>query len=156
MENSHLNFRFCPWFTALFLLSGFSPKMNGYGALILESKCLRIPIPTVYWWCMFSMSWLNLRQTFRQQTCFNFGYSQAGNRIIFWLNCNPKPDMFRAWLDYLSSITNSATYFLFDDIFWGWYFWIQSQAETWFRLTKHESRPYVLLDDRPEKYKCNP
>jgi len=56
----------------------------------------------------------------------------------------------------VSSIINSATFFLFDDIFWGWYFWIQFQTETWFRLTKHESRSDVLLKDRPEKYKYNP
>lgn len=48
---------------------------------------------------------------------------------------------------------NSEILFRLDDIFMGWYSWIQFQIDTWFRLIKQDSLSEVLLRDRPEKYK---
>ena len=96
MENSHRNFRFCPWCTASSFLSGFSLKMNGYGALVSgicmlsDTKFHRLLIPPA-----FHGSWPNLRQTFRQQTCFFFQLDMVSPRIA---------------LSFGSTVTQSQTY----------------------------------------------
>ena len=54
------------------------------------------------------------------------------------------------------SMTNSAIFFLLEIIFFGLYFCIQLQIETWFRLIKQDNLSDVLLEDNPEKYKYNP
>ena len=56
----------------------------------------------------------------------------------------------------VSSIMYPVILFLFVETFWGWYFWIQFQMETWFRLKIRDNLSDALLSDRPEKYKCNP
>src|SRR4051794_18074248 len=56
----------------------------------------------------------------------------------------------------VSSMINSAIFFLLEIIFFGLYFCIQFQIETWFRLIKQDNLSDVLLKDNPEKYKYNP
>ncbi len=56
-------------------------------------------------------------------------------------------------LSSVSSTMNSEILVLFDDIFFGWYFWIQFQIVTWFRLIQQDNLWDVLLSDKPEKYK---
>ena len=56
----------------------------------------------------------------------------------------------------VSSTMYSDTLLSLDFIFFGRYFWIQFQMDTWFRLTKHESLSEARLRDKPEKYKYKP
>lgn len=53
----------------------------------------------------------------------------------------------------VSSITNSETFFLLDDILWSLYFWIQFHTETWFRLIKQDSPSDTRLSDKWQAWK---
>jgi len=55
-------------------------------------------------------------------------------------------------LSNVSSTTNPSTFLFLEDNFFGLYFCIQFQMETWFRLIKHDNNiSEALLKESPEK-----
>ena len=88
----------------------------------------------------------------RPQTCFFPWICLLRDFLVGRLNCHPKPHQLGPILSNVSSTINSSTLFILEDNFFGLYFCIQFQMETWFRLIKHDdSLSEALLKESPEK-----
>ena len=75
------------------------------------------------------------------------------NYLVYWLNCNPNPyviiaDFNQCFIYY----ENSCILLRFWNIFFGLYFWIQFQTDTWFRFIIRDKCCDVLRRERPDEY----